>query len=147
MRRPILLNSGNYKWYLYERYVGYHQSPLTGKCFAEIIWRFEIYTVSGKSCTTRFLVLTLPNAGRFLKFCYCQTQSQISNNIVAKYSTIHLKRVATLLCVILMSDNSSNLLIKLLTTSQSNLATGFRCGIICTYQFITNLLHTESALK
>jgi len=61
----------------------------------------RVYTVSGKRCQ-HILPLTLPNAEQFSKFLQQQT---------CRFLAIppHLKRVATLPCEILMSENSNNL--------------------------------------
>jgi len=66
-----------------------------------------IYTVDQKQ-DTRILFITLPNANQFSKFVYCRFIRKFATRLFLN-TPPHLKGVATLLCKILMSENSDNL--------------------------------------
>ena len=64
----------------------------------------ENYTVSGKKRTNSVLGITSSNTGRFPKFFQCRNLLEIRNKTLLNFPP-HLKRVATLPCDKLMSEN------------------------------------------
>jgi len=62
------------------------------------------YTVSGKKGTNSILGITSSHTGRFSKFFQCHNLLEICNKTLLNFLP-HLKRVATLPCEKLMSEN------------------------------------------